>query len=240
LSKRFIVTILHLIIDISAYWCVELQVKGSQVPWTLLQQTPEKLIQHGIPPTGLLREPSRMTRHDAVSIYDFWYGLQEKEETPLTFHRAEKSANKAKRRTAKPYMSTSEGDGEDGLQEGEYGEEEGREIVTRSRSVKKKVGEEVGTEEEEREVGLAMEVDSDGDDFAKGGTGGKGGRAGEKGKAKEAAPAHPESPAAATDKLAYLFNLSTNGDYLKALTLIDYAVSVASFDTKNFPNFAPG
>jgi hypothetical protein len=111
------------------------------------------------------------------------------------------------------------------------------EIVTRSHSAKKKVGKDVGTGEEE------MEVNSDGDNFAKGGSGGKGGRVGEKGKAREGAPvpgAHPESPAAATNKLQYLFNLSTNGDYLRALTLIDYAVSAPSFDTMNFPNFVPG
>jgi hypothetical protein len=66
-----------------------------------------------------------MTRHDAVSIYDFWYGQQEKGETPLIFHPAEKSANKAKCPPAKPYMSMSDGDGVGGLQEEEDGEEEG-------------------------------------------------------------------------------------------------------------------
>ena len=61
-----------------------------------------------------------------------------------------------------------------------------------------------------------MEVDSDGNDFAKGGTGEKGDRAGEKGKARRVHLYQVLilSPCSCHDKLQYLFNLSTNGDYL--------------------------
>jgi hypothetical protein len=139
---------------------IELQVRGSQVPWTKLQGDPAAIIENGIPPTGILRELLRMIRPDLEAIYDYWYGKQEKGETPLTFKDMRLAGIKGSKAIAKRWVSPSDSEEDDEADE-EIPRERGKK---RSRATDADVSEEVltvGGMDVDDETATEMDVDVD-------------------------------------------------------------------------------
>ena len=78
----------------------------SSVPWTKLAASPEEYIEKSIPMKGQLREPSYIIRANIEAIYEYWYGLQDKEEIPLQFFRHKKrSATNERGKSAGGWVS---------------------------------------------------------------------------------------------------------------------------------------
>ena len=189
----------------------------SSVPWTKLAASPEEYIEKSIPMKGQLREPSYIIRANIEAIYEYWYGLQDKEEIPLQFFRHKKAGVTIERGKSKGHWMSP---GNDGSESGE----ECDDLVQMEDETNNETDDETKDEIEDE---TKDRKDKDGELETK--VKGNGKALKEQETPVRGESICPTSPAAASNWTEYLAALSNYPGYVKALKLLAHAVSFCLF-----------